>query len=496
MGKDPDESPLLRWFLRAFVSVRGRATVITVVTTGSVLALSTFLTVELLAYAGRSSARQHASATLQRVVYDITTGHGLAAVIPEPGEAPLIQIVEPGARILAASPDLEGEPPLNPAPPRMTDLLIGKTACRHFLPSCVQLVGLRVGGQRFPRTAVVYVADAVPESLTKPRLFLEAGTVALALLLLMSWWTWRTIGDAFRPVEEIRRQLAEITSAGLRKLGRRVAVPRTGGELQDLAITVNDALERLERATNRERRFVSEASHDLRNPIAGLHTRLEVALDEPDDYDWKPMVRGALRDAGRLNDIVNDLLELSRLDARSPAARHRVDLAALTRREIGVRPWRVPITTRLEDGVEVMGAPVRLSRVLGNLLNNAERHAETGIEVVVMRDGDDAVLEVRDDGSGIPEDARERVFERFARLAESQRRDPAGTGLGLPIAREIARIHGGDLHAADSPRGARLVMRLPLAPPPGTESPGTEPPGSQSSGSESPGSQSSGTESS
>ncbi|MFC5183235.1 sensor histidine kinase [Actinomadura harenae] len=473
MGKDPEESRLLRWLLRAFISVRGRATVITVVLSGSVLALATVLAVQLLAYTGQFSARQHASATLQRVLYDLTLGEGLTAVTPGPGEAKLIQIVEPGGHIVAASPDLQGSPPLNPTAPRMADLLIGKTACQPFLPSCVELVGLRVGGAQFPRAPVVYVADKVDPALTRPRLYLEGTAIALALLLLMSWWTWRTIGDAFRPVEAIRRQLAEITNRGLRELGRRVPVPRSGGEIQELAVTVNDALERLEQATNRERRFVSEASHDLRNPIAGLHTRLEVALDEPDDYAWKPMVRGALRDTARLNDIVADLLELSRLDARSPVALERVDLADLTRREVGARPWRVPVTTRLEDGVEVMGAHVRLSRVLGNLLNNAERHAETGIEVIVGRDGGDAVLEVRDDGSGIPEDARERVFERFARLAESQRRDPAGTGLGLPIAREIARIYGGDLRAADSPRGARFVMRLPLAPPPGVDTEAT-----------------------
>lgn len=469
MGADAEESRLLRWFLRAFISVRGRATVITVVMSGSVLALCTVLGAQLLAFAGQSQTRHHAYMTLQRVVYDITLQQKAAAVEPRPGEASLIQVVDAGGRVIAASPDLRGRPPLDPSPPRMQELLIGKTACPDFMSSCVQLVGFRVGGARFPGTAVVYAADTIDAWLTKPLLYLEIGAGSLALLVLMSWWTWRTIGDAFRPVEEIRRQLAEITSTGLSELGRRVPVPRTGGEIQELALTVNDALERLELATNRERRFVSEASHDLRNPIAGLYTRLEVALDEPDDYDWKPVVRGALRDAGRLNDIVADLLELSRLDARSPSTRTRVDLAGLVRREVAARPWRVPVTTRLEDGVEVMGARVRLTRVLGNLLNNAERHAETGIEVVVERDGDEAVLEVRDDGSGIPPEARERVFERFARLAESQRRDPAGTGLGLPIAREIARIYGGDVHAADSPRGARLVMRLPLAPPPGVD---------------------------
>ncbi|MEV4253899.1 HAMP domain-containing sensor histidine kinase [Spirillospora sp. NPDC049652] len=464
MDEDAGDGRLRRWSARVFISVRGRATVITVVLTGSVLALCTILSAQLLAYAGRSAARQHAYRTLERVVYDITLGQEALALTPRPGEPELVQIVDPDGHVSASSPELRGGPPLNPHPLRAGELLIGRTACPKHLPDCVELVGMRVGGPRFPRTPFVYVAEAIPAEQTLPVLYLEVGSVALALLLLMSWWTWRTIGSAFTPVERIRRQLAEITGAGLAGLSRRVPVPGTGGEIQRLAVTVNAALEQLEKSSNRERRFVSEASHDLRNPIAGLLTRLEVALDEPDDYDWKPMVRGALRDAGRLNDIVVDLLELSRLDSQSPSARVPVDLTGVVRREVGGRPWRVPVTTRLEDGVTVLGAPIRLSRVLGNLLNNAERHAETSIEVILEKDGGEAVLEVRDDGSGIPPEARERVFERFARLAESQRRDPAGTGLGLPIAREIARMYGGELSAEDSPRGARLVMRLPLAP--------------------------------
>ncbi|MFC4911809.1 sensor histidine kinase [Actinomadura gamaensis] len=468
---------LHRWAVRAFLSVRGRATVITVVMSGALLLLCTVLAAQLLVFAGRSSARQQAYTTLQRVVYDITARRIATPVDPRPGEASLIQIVAPDGRVVAASPDLSGDPQLNPVEARRTDLLIGKTACPRFLPSCVQLVGLRIGGRMYPATAVVYVAEPVTRPLTTPWLYLEVGAAMLALLALTAWWTWRTIGRAFRPVELIRRQLAEITTA--RGLDRRVPEPHTGGELQRLAATVNATLERLEQATNRERRFVSEASHDLRNPIAGLNTRLEFLLDEPGDADWKPMVRDALSDGLRLNDIVVDLLELSRLDARSPATVEPVDLAALARREVATRPWRVPVATRLEEGVVVRASGIRLSRVLGNLLINAERHAESRVEVLVAADGGEAVLEVRDDGSGIPPEARERVFERFARLAESRRRDPAGTGLGLPIAREIARIYGGDLVVADSPRGARLVMRLPLA---SAEEPGASGPASGAPG--------------
>jgi signal transduction histidine kinase len=195
-----------------------------------------------------------------------------------------------------------------------------------------------------------------------------------------------------------------------------------------------------------------------------LRTRLEVALGEHEEDEWRPMVQAALTDTQRLNDIVEDLLELSRLDSRAPVPVERVDLARLARREVERRGSERRITTRLEPEVFVRANPVRLGRVLNNLLSNAERHADSTVEVVVARDDGQARLEVVDDGSGIPQEARERVFERFARLRESRDRDPHGTGLGLPIAREIAEIYGGSLTIQDSPKGARFVMRLPLAP--------------------------------
>lgn len=310
--------------------------------------------------------------------------------------------------------------------------------------------------------AVVMAGTPLPGKPTMIGLAASTLLVLAGLLFLIGWWTWYTIGRVFVPVDQIRAQMADFSAHGL---GHRIPVSETSGELRSLAETVNATLDRLEEARVRERRFVSDASHDLRNPLSGLQMQLELALEEPpDSAGWKPMVRSALGDTRRLNDILVDLLALSKLDSRAPAEVETVDLAALARREIGRREPRVTIETRLEPGVTVRANRVRLARVLSNLLSNAERHAESRIEVVVLRDGDDAVLEVLDDGSGVPEDARERVFERFSRLPESRARDPHGTGLGLPIAREIAEIYGGSLRIADSPRGARFVMRLPLAP--------------------------------
>jgi PAS domain S-box-containing protein len=222
-------------------------------------------------------------------------------------------------------------------------------------------------------------------------------------------------------------------------------------------------IEGLRRAMSRQREAVAHASHDLRGPITGLQTRLQDALLDP-DADWRRILLAALQDAERLGDIVSDLLELARLESGArPEVTEPVDLVRLVEDELARRPPQATVTMRAPAGEAVVrGSPLHLARLLENLLSNAERHTRSMIEVTVSRDGDWAVLEVVDDGPGIPAADRKAVFGRFYRRADARRRDPAGTGLGLPIAREIAHAHGGTLHIADHPVGARLVLRLPL----------------------------------
>ncbi|GIH61953.1 PAS domain-containing sensor histidine kinase [Microbispora siamensis] len=249
-----------------------------------------------------------------------------------------------------------------------------------------------------------------------------------------------------------------------------------GGEQDSLALqlqTLNDQLRRAHReqrettsalreAIERQRRLVSDASHDLRNPITGLLTELEVALSEP-GIDLQRILRKLLRDAERLNDIVADLLDLARLDSEAHEDEQLIDLAEFVSEELDRRTPRTAVLTRLDPQVYVRASAIRLARLLGNLMTNAERHTHTKIEVVVTADPPDAVLEVLDDGPGIPPEDRERVFERRYRREEARVRDPGGSGLGLSIAREIAQEHGGRLYVAEHHSGARLVLRLPLA---------------------------------
>ncbi|WP_240809614.1 HAMP domain-containing sensor histidine kinase [Actinomadura sp. WMMA1423] len=440
-------------------SVRGRATLITVAVSALILVLALVLMLLLARDWAENRVARETERTAERIAFGLSRGTNPGIIETRPDEAQIVQVVNPQGRVVASTEEIRGRPALATADLARGELLIDQRVCPRYLRECVWAFGLRLRTSPWGQDVMVIAAAPLPGLLNLWLLPVLLFGLLVALLSLIAWWTWHTIGQAFVPVDLIRAEMADLDERGL---DHRVPVPDGGGGIQNLAETVNATLDRLEAAANRERRFVSDASHDLRNPITGLQTRLEVALDEPDDADWKPMVRGALRDTQRLNDIVGDLLEQSRLDARAPQPVEPVDLAALVRREVGLRTAGVPIRMRLEPGVVVRANPLRLSRVLGNLLGNAERHADSRIEVTVAREDGDAVMQVLDDGSGIPAESRERVFERFARLPESRERDPHGTGLGLPIAREIAEIYGGSLRIADSRAGARFVLRLPL----------------------------------
>ncbi|MCI3151962.1 HAMP domain-containing protein [Streptomyces sp. GB4-14] len=284
---------------------------------------------------------------------------------------------------------------------------------------------------------------------------LTAMLIGFPLLLgVVAGVTWLVTGRALRPVEGIRREMAAITAS--EDLRRRVPEPATHDEVARLARTTNATLAALETSVERQRRFVADASHELRSPIASLRTQLEVAAAHPELLD----LDGAVEDTVRLQNLAADLLLLARLDAGERPAGTRVDLAALAREEAAERR-RVTVEA---EPVEVSGSRGQLGRVLANLLDNAERHARERITVTVRREGGEAVVGVADDGEGVAEADRERIFERFVRLDAARSRDDGGAGLGLAIARDVAVRHGGTLTAGAAPAGGALFeLRLPLA---------------------------------
>ncbi|MFD4033687.1 sensor histidine kinase [Streptomyces sp. NPDC058637] len=278
------------------------------------------------------------------------------------------------------------------------------------------------------------------------------------LLAVVAGVTWLVTRRALRPVEGIRRELSAITAS--EDLRRRVPEPDSRDEIARLARTTNETLTVLEASVERQRRFVADASHELRSPIASLRTQLEVGEAHPELLD----VPGAVADTVRLQGLATDLLLLARLDAGERPGRAAVDLGTLVREEVSQRAGdRIPVAVSVADGVlEVTGSRGQLSRVVGNLLDNAERHAEHSVAVAVTRERGDVLVEVTDDGSGVPEAERERVFERFVRLDDARTRDDGGAGLGLAIARDVAARHGGTLDVGTAPEGgARFTLRLP-----------------------------------
>jgi signal transduction histidine kinase len=275
-----------------------------------------------------------------------------------------------------------------------------------------------------------------------------------ALLLLVAGLTWLAVGRALAPVSAIRRELTDITATDLH---RRVPVPPARDEIRLLAETTNRTLDRLEHAVGRHRRFVADAAHELRSPLAVLRTRLEIAPPQP-------LTAEALADVERIQRLTTDLLLLARLDAGEPAEHGEVDLGQVAAEEAALARPRadVRVDLRIEAGIVVRGSAERLRRLVANLVDNAVRHTARTVTVRLRKQDGDAVLEVEDDGPGIPADQQEAVFDRFARLDEARARDAGGSGLGLAIARDIAVQHGGSLAVAGGPPGALLRARFPI----------------------------------
>ncbi|GAA0402034.1 hypothetical protein GCM10009530_62410 [Microbispora corallina] len=297
----------------------------------------------------------------------------------------------------------------------------------------------------------------------------RAGRVADVLPIgVLAVFNGPRAGDrSLRAVASIRLELDAINLGDART---RVFETGGGGEVARLARAVNRTLERLreaddraERARERQRQFASDASHELCTPIAALRTRLEEAQLHPDETDLDDLLGHTLRDLDRVQGIVTDLLLLTRLGT-APRTAERVNLTALVRSEAARQVDGHDLCLRLDPGVIVEGDPEQILRMLGNLLDNARRHAARTIRIGLRRAGDGAELTVADDGEGIAPADRERIFHRFARLDAARSRDRGGAGLGLAVARSIASAHHGSLHVEESVYGgACFVLRMPLS---------------------------------
>jgi signal transduction histidine kinase len=375
-------------------------------------------------------------------------------------EVDLLQLVDPTGKVVSASRAAAGRPALSELWPQSDDRIQDFTECSGS--GCVMLTATRPSPQEEQllwggESHVVYAGREQPAILSTHRLelYLAAGVLTGSALLVMT--AWLLIGQALRPVEQMRRRIARVT---VTDLGLRVPEPPGRDAIARLARTANETLSRLQEAVEHQRHFASMVSHELRTPLTGLRAQLEESALYP-EVDPRLAIRDALGTVERCQLIIDEMLMLARVRT-SPHRPERVNLTALVRAEAVLRCTKVPIQVYAEEHVEVCGNPVQLTEVLVNLLLNAQRHARSRVEARVARSEGHAVVSVRDDGIGIEEEDRERVFEPFARLVEARRRDPQGSGLGLAISRAIAQAHHGSLTVEDSPLGADFVLRLPL----------------------------------
>ncbi|WUS37481.1 ATP-binding protein [Kitasatospora sp. NBC_01250] len=446
------------------MTVRARATLGASAVVAAALALASLALLGLLDANLLHNAESDAEAQATTVAQLADAGRLDPLLTPTHG-ADFLQVVAADGRVLTASQNLLGRPPVAAQRPTVPGVVrttwdtgpLGRDNRQRVVE-----VTTRTGQGLVTVYAGTSLRDADAADSTTAAALAVGGPL---LLLTVAWVTWWVTGRALRPVEAIRAEVAEISD---RDLHRRVSVPRTHDEIARLAVTMNSTLDRLESSGQRQRQFIADASHELRSPIAVLRTQLEVALAVPDPALRPELISGALEDTDRLQQLAADLLLLARIDAAEPAPRAELDLTELVEEAIGQRRGDpLPIRAQLAPGVAVTGSGLWLTRVVTNLLDNAQRFAVREVTVLLRptEDGRCAVLEVRDDGPGIPAADRERVFERFTRLDDARSRDHGGSGLGLAIARDLAAHHGGTLTAEPADQGARLVARLPLAAP-------------------------------
>ena len=284
------------------------------------------------------------------------------------------------------------------------------------------------------------------------------------LLLFVGAVTWRVAGRALAPVESMR---AEVDAISTDELHRRVRGPRGTDEIARLAATMNRMLDRLEAGQARQRRFVSDASHELRSPVSTIRQHAEVALEHARESSTKDLAAVVLSEDLRLQRLVEDLLLLARMDEHAADARKIVlDLDDVVFEEVARhRDSDRTIDSAGVSAGRVLGDRKQLARLTGNLLENALRHARKRVAVSLSQDNEWVVLRVDDDGTGLPPEERGRIFGRFVRLQQARDRDSGGSGLGLAIVGEVAAVHGGAAVVRDSPLGgARFEVSLPGAP--------------------------------
>ena len=456
----------MRWWRR--LSLRGRLTLVGSIALAAGLALGGVLILIILHFVlirtVDSTARQTGDDVAVLVEADKITGNP----IPAAGTS-IVQVVTPDGTVVASSNQNDELVPMLDqddfaAARKGHTIVVQSDRVQPGTTGTMRVVAVRATDGRNPQWVLV----------ASPTRTIEDSTDAVQSVLLVAYplllaalaaFTYRLVGWALRPVESLRQGAAEIAASG-RQVGP-LPVPDGKDEVNRLAVTLNDMLDRLDAARARQQAFVADAAHELRSPITSLRTQLEVAerLGEP------PLSEDLMADVARLGRLVDDLLLLARADEGDPRLRlvEAVDVGDLAGTVVrGYCNARVPVSCAAETGALTLGDPIAVGRVVDNLVGNAVKHASSRVAVNVSRSDGTVRLVVTDDGPGIPAADRERVFDRFTRLDNSRARsDDEGAGLGLAIVRELLRLHNGGIALGDASPGLRVDVTLPAAGPDG-----------------------------
>lgn len=446
-----------RWTVRMRTSVAATLVVaVCLVLAGGALLFVLFRSLEM-------SARATADARARQVVDQLLTEPPAdldRAMLATDSQVGVVQVVDVSRRLVAQS---VGSPS-------------GPLSAREIAPGTSEFLGrvliapdrdfwVTGAGAETPAGPVTIFVGADREPVEKVVttvgvLLAVCGPVVIALV---AFGTYRLVGSALQPVERIRARVSSLTTD---ELAERIPVPSADDEVARLAVTMNDMLDRIAAGQAAQRRFVSDASHELRSPLATITAALDLAQVRPEELDRALIEDALLPETRRMARLVDDLLLLAHADERTQVLKQiDVDLDDIIYAEADRIRTISGVAVRVSvTAVRVTGDPQALSRLVRNLVDNAVRHARDEIRLECGPVDGHAQIVVADDGPGIPLADRVRVFDRFVRLDTPRTRETGGAGLGLSIVADTVRAYGGQIRVAESSSGgACFVVELRLS---------------------------------
>lgn len=378
--------------------------------------------------------------------------------VPREDES-FVQILDQTRNVVASSSNIEGEAPLFAVVAPMDGFARFTATSVPVAENAFRVVARRVNSPLGTFTIYVgYDLESVDQSVRSITTLLLLGLPLLVLIVGLI--TWLTTTRALKPIETMRRDVESMTAD---KLYERVTVPAPNDEVRRLALTMNDLIDRIEQAQRLQNQFVENASHELRSPLASLRAQLEVSLPSASDVERGVTREHLLSETVRLQLLVDDLLDAAQISRSRSIPKGIVDLDDVIFDVV----QRIRITTHHPINVgKVSAGQVRadrrqMERLVTNLVDNAVHHCVSVVSIGLAETDSHVVLTISDDGPGIPQADRQRIFERFERIDDGRGRREGGFGLGLAMVAGIARIHDATVAVTDNNPGAKFVVTFP-----------------------------------